>query len=272
MKKPSIVLLSILLFYSAACAYMFVVQRSLLFPTDPDDVAQWVAQVPGAENQVLLTPDGFGLKVWWKAPASPTNPVYLYFHGNSETLLSRAERRAALTADGAGLLALSWRGYGGSEGSPSEAGLMTDARTALAWLVERHALAQVILYGESLGTGVAVNLASQVEAAGLILDSPYTAIVDIAAERYWWLPVKLLSRDHFNSMQFAPLVQEPAFVYHCSDDRIVPYDQGKVLFAALGSQDKTMKTLQQRCHVPSIEPLLPDLKAFERRLGFRPQI
>jgi fermentation-respiration switch protein FrsA (DUF1100 family) len=258
----------LLTLYCLACLYMYLSQRALLFPADTDDVAQWVGEVPGASNRVLVTPDGINLKAWWKAPANEQQPVYLYFHGNSETLLSRAERLAALTGDGAGLLALSWRGYGGSGGAPSEAGLLTDARTAWAWLMQQVSPAQVILYGESLGTGVAVHLASEQEAAGLILDSPYTAIVDVAAERYPWLPVRLLSRDQFDSMKYAAKVDEPAFVYHCREDRIVPFSQGEVLFAALGSAAKAFTALPRRCHVPSIEPLLPQLRDFARSLGF----
>jgi fermentation-respiration switch protein FrsA (DUF1100 family) len=254
--------------YFTACAYMYMTQRSLLFPVDTDDVGQWVDQVPGAQNIVLTTPDGIKLKAWWKAPANGQEPVYLYFHGNSETLLSRAERLAALTAGGAGLLAVSWRGYGGSEGDPSEAGLLADARTAWDWLEARVPSRQVIIYGESLGTGIAVHLASEKDAAGLILDSPYTAIVDVAAERYPWLPVRLLSKDHFDSLLYAGQVTEPAFVYHCTMDTIVPFSQGEVLFAALGSPIKAFTPLPRRCHVPSIEPLLPELASFAQSLGF----
>jgi fermentation-respiration switch protein FrsA (DUF1100 family) len=269
MKKT--VILTCMIFcalYVSACGYMYMAQRKLLFPVDTDDVAQWVQEVPGAENVVLATPDGINIKAWWKAPADERQPVYLYFHGNSETLLSRAERLAAITAEGAGLLAVSWRGYGGSDGDPSEAGLLTDARTAWDWLATRVPAEQVIIYGESLGTGVAVHLASEKEAAGLILDSPYTAIVDVAAERYPWLPVRLLSKDHFDSMRYAAQVTEPAFVYHCTNDTIVPFSQGEILFAALGSTNKAFIPLPGRCHVPSIGPLLPQLDGYAKSLGF----
>ena len=251
---------------------MYLAQRRILFDADQSDVSTGVDLVPGVENVVLYTPDGLQLNAWWKVPAGAHVPVYLYFPGNSESLLTRDERLAALTAEGAGLLALSWRGYGGSQGQPSEAGLLSDARAAFDWLLERVDQKQIILYGESLGTGIAVQLATELSVAGLILDSPYTSIVDIGRLRYPWLPVRLLSRDHFDSMEYAPAVTAPVFVYHCTEDRIVPYVQGQQLFERLGSTDKTFRSVAGRCHVPSIERLLPDLKAFEQQLGFFSEI
>lgn len=265
----------LLALYLTACTYMFVQQRTIVFNPSQADVALAVGSVPRAINVMLDTTDGETLKAWWVAPAAG-RPVYLYLHGNAGNLegsfsqpTGRAERFAGLTLEGAGLLALSWRGYGGSSGSPSEAGFLVDAETALAWVKQQAPDASVILFGESLGTGVATQLAAREQVAALILDSPFTSIVDVGAGRYPWLPVKLLSKDRFDSQAVAGAIQEPVFIQHCIDDDVVPYAMGQRLYAALASTEKMFRTIAGRCHVPSIFPQLPLLRELETR--FTPQ-
>lgn len=259
------------LLYLAACSYMYFRQRALVFDPSPVDVSLGVGSVPRAENQTLLTPDGEHLKSWW-IPPTPGHPVYLYLHGNAGNLqgsftnpAGRAERYTGLSRAGAGVLALGWRGYGGSSGSPSEAGFKTDAETAVDWLHQHSPDAGIILFGESLGTGIAVQLAAQQGIAALVLDSPYTSIVDVGASRYPWLPVRLLSKDPFESLQFAGMVTEPVLIQQCDKDRVVPYSQGRTLYAALGSAEKLFRTVEGICHVPNILPMLPYLRELEKR-------
>jgi hypothetical protein len=252
--------------YLAACLYMFTVQRGLLFPVDTRDVALDVGTVPNASVVAVQTSDGETLKAWWVPPGAD-QVVYLYFHGNSETLESRNERFALLTSEGAGLLATSWRGYGGSTGVPSEAGLRRDALAAYEWLRRQGAAAQrVIVFGESLGTGVALGLIAVQPVAALVLDSPYTAIYHVAEERYPWLPVALLARDPFDSLALVDAATLPVLVFHCTEDRVVPYRMGQALFAALPSADKHFETVAGRCHVPSVALLLPLFRELERKV------
>lgn len=257
--------------YLAACGYMYFQQRSLVFNPGTDDVALSVDQLPRAQLITLPTPDGETLKAWWVEPQAG-RPVYLYLQGNAGNLLGspkdphgRADRFGGLTLEGAGLFALSWRGYGGSTGSPSEVGLRTDAAAALAWLHEHAPQASILLFGESLGSGIAVQLAAEQQFAALILDSPYTSIVDVGAGRYPWLPVRPLSKDHFESLLHAGDVTEPVLIQHCDHDVTVPYAQGRRLFDALGSAEKTFRVVPGECHVPSIFPQLPLLREFEKR-------
>jgi fermentation-respiration switch protein FrsA (DUF1100 family) len=257
--------------YAGACGFMYFQQRSLVFNPGTEDVAKSVDQVTRAELVTLSTPDGETLKAWWVAPQAG-KPVYFYLHGNAGTLLGsfsdphgRADRFNGLVSDGAGLLALSWRGYGGSTGSPTEAGFRIDAATALAWLQQQVPQASILLFGESLGTGIAVQLAAEHEFAALILDSPYTSIVDVGAGRYPWLPVRPLSKDHFESLIHAGNVTEPVLIQHCDHDVTVPYEQSLRLFAAMGSAEKTFRHIAGQCHVPSIFPQLPLLREFEKR-------
>ncbi len=253
--------------YLAACLAMYLAQRGILFPADTRDVALDVNLVPRASVVELHTDDGETLKAWWVTPAAD-QPVYLYLHGNAETLATRDGRFGLLTADGAGLLAVSWRGYGGSTGAPSEAGLRLDATAAYAWLKEQGIAAErLIIFGESVGTGIATWLSSHEPSAALVLDSPYTAIYRIAQQRYPWLPVTLLSRDPLDSMQWAGAVTVPVFVFHCTGDRIVPYAMGEELFAALASQDKQFERIDRDCHVPSVQSLIPQFRELERKVN-----
>lgn len=253
--------------YLVACAAMYFAQRSILFPADTRDVALDVGRVPNASVVELHTADAETLKAWWVEPASDTAPVYLYFHGNAETLASRDGRFMLLTRDGAGLLGVSWRGYGGSTGSPSEQGFRRDGIAAYEWLVANGIEPRrLIVFGESIGTNIALWLSAQQPTGALVLDSPYTAITELAQRRYPWLPVALLARDPLDSMPWAAEVDVPAFVFHCTGDRVVPYDMGEQVFAALATQDKEFARIERRCHVPSVEPLLEQLRALERKV------
>lgn len=255
--------------YLALCLAMFLAQRHILFVPGSRDVALDVGKVPNARVVELVTDDGETIKAWWVPPRDDTQPVYLYFHGNAETLATRDGRFGLLTAEGAGLLAVSWRGYGGSTGTPSEQGFKLDAQAAYAWLQQQQMRPRrLLVFGESLGTGIAVWLGSQLGIGALILDSPYTAIWHIAQQRYPWLPVSLLMRDRFDSLQWAGAITVPVFVFHCTGDSIVPYHLGAELFAALASADKQLASIDRQCHVPSVLPLLPQLRALERKMGF----
>jgi fermentation-respiration switch protein FrsA (DUF1100 family) len=253
--------------YLIACSAMYFAQRLILFPADTHDVALEVSRVPNARVVELQTADAETLKAWWVTPASDAAPIYLYFHGNAETLASRDGRFTLLTRDGAGLLGLSWRGYGGSTGAPSEQGFRHDGTAAYDWLIDNGIAAQrVIVFGESIGTNIALWLSANRQTGGLVLDSPYTSVSGLAQQRYPWLPVQLLSRDPMDSMRWAGEVNVPAFVFHCTGDSVVPYAMGEQVFAALASNDKQFERIERRCHVPSVEPLMTQLRELEGKL------
>lgn len=253
--------------YLAACSTMYFAQRSILFPADTSDVALDVGRVPNASVVELQTVDAETLKAWWVPPANDAAPVYLYFHGNAETLASRDGRFMLLTREGAGLLGVSWRGYGGSTGSPSEQGFRHDGIAAYDWLIANDIDPQrVIVFGESIGTNIALWLSARQQTGGLVLDSPYTAVYELGKERYPWLPVELLARDPMNSMLWVGEVDVPTYVFHCTGDRVVPYEMGEQVFAALASDDKEFERIERQCHVPSVEPLMTQLRELERKV------
>ncbi len=247
--------------YLAMAAFMYVAQRNLqYFPQQSVKAGIETPAVYGLDGfsvASLHTEDGETLVSWLALPPKADAPVILYMHGNAGTVGDRAERFRLFHEQGFGVLALSWRGYGGSTGSPTEKGLVEDGRAAMKFLQEQGvSAARIILFGESLGTGVATQLAADPKTAPLavILDSPFTSAADVARTRYWFLPVGLLMKDQFRSIDFAPRVSVPVFVLHGTADRIVPYIQGKRLFAAF-TAPKEFLTLQDGNHIDPLTTL-----------------
>ena len=221
----------IALAYLAALGALYSQQRHYLFPLDPTRTDPAVAGIPGLTETTIRTEDGETL-VAWVLPPQEGKPVLLYFHGQSGNLArpGRLERYKALAADGEGLFIVSYRGYGGSTGAPSEVGLRADARAAYKAAAERFGADRLVAYGESLGTGVAVGLAAEAPVKGLILESPYLSTAEVGATRYPWAPVKLLMRDQFRSDELIGKVRAPILILHGVKDPIIPYAQGVALF------------------------------------------
>jgi fermentation-respiration switch protein FrsA (DUF1100 family) len=216
--------------YACGLAVLFFVQRSFLFPvptvlrTSPQE-----AGFPEAEEHVLTTADGEKVIVW-HVPAKPGHPVILYFHGNGDFLAGFFGRFRALIADGTGIVALSYRGYAGSSGQPSERGLLQDAAAAYAFTTARYGADNIVVWGFSLGTGVAVALATEQRIGKLILEAPYTSIADVAASVFWFMPVRLLMRDQFRSDERIARVKAPLLMMQGANDATIPIVLGERLF------------------------------------------
>jgi fermentation-respiration switch protein FrsA (DUF1100 family) len=219
--------------YIGALAALFFTQRSLLFPIPTSErVTPAAAGFPEAEEHVLTTSDGERVIVW-HVPAKPGHAVMLYFPGNGDFLAGRIRRFKAMTSDGAGLVVLSYRGYAGSSGQPSEPGLLRDAAAAYAFTSARYAADRIVVWGFSLGTGVAVVLAAEQKIGKMILEAPYTSTVDIAGALplLRFVPVRLLMRDQFRSDQRIARVAAPLLVMHGDRDQVIPIAAGERLFA-----------------------------------------
>lgn len=152
-------------------------------------------------------------------------------HGKKGELERRTERWQKVRDHGAGILVFSYRGFPGSTGHPTEAGLNLDARATYDWLRKLHPAENIVLHGFSLGTGVAVTLATEVPARALILEAPFTALSDVAALRYPWIPIHLLMIDQFRSLDRINRVKMPILIAHGDQDPTVPYAQGEELLA-----------------------------------------
>ena len=188
------------------------------------------AGFPQVEEHVLATADGEKVIVW-HMPAKPGHPVILYFHGNGDFLAGFFGRFRDLIADGTGIVALSYRGYSGSSGKPSEQGLLQDAATAYAFTTARYDAEKVVAWGFSLGTGVAVALAAEQPVGKLILEASYTSIADVAAAMFPIFPVRLVLKDQFRSDDRIARVKVPLLVMHGARDFTIPITFGERLFA-----------------------------------------
>ena len=178
----SLIILAILA-YGGVLALMYVFQRSLMYFPDRARTPPAAAGLPQAEEVALTSSDGESLIAWY-VPPQGSKPLVIYFHGNGGALNLRADRFRWLTTDGFGLLGLSYRGYGGSSGKPSESGLLLDAMAAYDFAAARFPAGRIVLWGKSLGTGVAVALAVERPIGGLILDAPFTSAADIGAAAF----------------------------------------------------------------------------------------
>ncbi len=233
--------------YVCGLLALFLAQRAVLFPapttapTSPLD-----AGFPEAEEHVLTTADGEKVIVW-HVPAKPGHPVVLYFHGNGDYLAGFFGRFRSIIADGTGVVALSYRGYAGSSGKPSEQGLMRDAAAAYAFTSARYAAGKIVVWGFSLGSGVAVALAADRPIGKLILEAPYTSIADVAASAFWFAPVRLLIRDTFHSDRRIAQVRVPLLMLHGALDPTIPITFGERLFA-LANEPKRFVRLARGGH------------------------
>src|SRR3954451_7768130 len=225
--------------YLALGALMFFAQRALMYFPERIRTAPAAAGFPQAEEITLDTADGEKV-IAWHVPPRGEKPLVIYFHGNGGSLRLRVDRFQKLAANGFGLLALSYRGYGGSTGSPSERGLIEDARAAYAYAADRYP-DRIVLWGESLGTAVAIALAAEKPVSKLILDAPFTSAADIAAAVYWFLPVRLLMRDTFRSDQRIGNVNVPVLILHGEADVVVPIVYGERLLAMIPGKKQMVR-------------------------------
>lgn len=223
--------------YGALVGGLYLFQRDLLYLPDTTRPSLARAAIPGVSEIEIGTADGLRLLAWY-APAQPGRPTFLYLHGNGGHIAYRADRARKLTGAGYGLLLAGYRGYGGNPGSPSEDGFHADAEAALAWLADRNVpVGRIVLYGESLGSAVAVRLAAETAVraapvAALVLEAPFTSIADVAQHHYPYVPARALVKDRFDAASRIAGVGTPVLIMHGERDRVVPVGFGRALFAA----------------------------------------
>ena len=217
--------------YLCGLVVLFFAQRAIIFPipqtirTPPE-----AAGFPEAQEHILTTADGEKVIVW-HVPARPGHPVVLYFHGNGDYLAGFFGRFRDMIADGSGIVALSYRGYAGSSGQPDERGLLQDAAAAYAFTTARYNADRIVVWGFSLGTGVAVALAAEHPVGKLILEAPYTSSEDVGAALFRFAPVRWLIRDRFRSDARIGRVTAPLLIMHGARDPTIPISLGERLFA-----------------------------------------
>lgn len=255
------------LFAAVLTAYLGIVvlvaasQRSVIYPAPPPRVAP-----PGYAPVALRTADGLTLTAGYR-PARAGLPTVLLFHGNGMVWPDGLYVTELLASRGYGLLLAEYRGYNGNPGKPNEQGLYHDARAALAFLHSSGVESQdVVLAGLSIGSGPAVQLATEHEVRGLILISPFASLVATASATYPWLPVRWLLRDRYDNLAKLPSVTAPVLILHGDADRLIPPAHVERLAAARPGAEIVL--LPGRGHNMATDPLAERLQLeFLERLG-----
>jgi fermentation-respiration switch protein FrsA (DUF1100 family) len=237
--------------YGLFCLFMFLLQDRLLYSTDKNlkAINEYNIAEHGFYEVRLKTHDLENLVLWYKKPSKFNSPTIIYFHGNAGNIAWRSQKYIKFTQEsGYGLLALSYRGYGRSSGNPSEEGLYIDAQAAVRFLQEQGVQTEdIILYGESLGSAVATELAVKDQFKALILEAPFTSLPDIAQQKYWYIPARFLVKEKYNTLAKIPNIHTPLLIFHGVKDRLVPIENGKKIFKA-ANYPKDMIVFNEKGH------------------------
>jgi fermentation-respiration switch protein FrsA (DUF1100 family) len=247
--------------YLGVLALLYFNQQKLLYFPDvgrpsagPDGLLQTIA---------YRSSDGIELNSLYRAPPSDAARVLLHFHGNAGNIGDRVGRILPYADAGMGILLAEYRGFGGNGGSPSERGFYDDARAAIAHLRKQGVEpGRIVFYGESLGSGVAVQMATEFACGALVLEAPYSSVVDVAQGRYWMFPVRALVRDRYDSTEKIARVRCPIFIMHGTADRVIPIRYGERLYE-LAPSPKEMKVYPGLGHVG-----FDEIRGFDAVLDF----
>ncbi len=234
------ILAAIVIAYAAVIGALYFAQRSLMYHPGGGLATPTASGVPEMVAITTDTEDGLRLVSWYRS-AVAGRPTLIYFHGNAGAIDDRGGKVRPYLDAGYGVLLAGYRGYGGNPGSPTEAGLYADADAALNYLKGLGVRpAEMVVYGESLGSGVAVEMAYQMSVAGepagaVVLEAPFSSMGDAAASHYPYVPARILIRDKYQSISKINAIGAPLFIVHGDSDRVVPIALGKRLFDAASS-------------------------------------
>jgi len=228
-------LLVVFITWCGIAVYLYFSQsRMLYYPDMPSRVLQGSpADIGLAYDTVwLMAGDGTRLHAWF-VPATTARGTLLFNHGNAGNIGDRLDSISLFHSLGLNVLIYDYRGFGESEGKPSEQGTYLDANVAWDYLLEERMISpqEIIIFGRSLGAAMAADLASQNLSAGVILESAFTSVPDMAASLYPWLPVRWLSRYQYNNLEKIDRITSPLLVMHSRADEIIPFTHGEQLFA-----------------------------------------
>ncbi len=222
--------------YALFAGLVYVFQSRMIFQPDlfGDDSGGDPSRIGlDFEDVFMEAEDGVRLHGWF-VPAQPSRGVLLFFHGNAGNITHRLESIALFHRLGLSVFIVDYRGYGKSEGRPTEQGTYRDARAAWRYLTETRSVPadRILLFGRSLGAAMASRLATETSPAGLIVESGFTSIPDMAARHYPYLPVRLLTRFRYATLDHVRSVAAPILVVHSHDDEIAPFEMGERIFEA----------------------------------------
>jgi len=224
-------IISIVFIYLFFGLILFTFQRKIIFNTSEKPKKPKYYGLSNTEEIYIPTKDGFYLLAWYSEPKN-NNPTLIYFHGNSFDIGERSHRIEKYIKNGWGVLLLAWRGYSGNKGKPTEFNLYIDAESSLNWLEQNTSTIKnnIVLYGESLGTGVALEMATRYVFKSVILEAPFTSIFDLALKRYKLFPFKFLVLDKFDNISKINKILSPLMIISGKKDEVVPHYHSLKLF------------------------------------------
>ena len=263
-------ILALVSFYVLLLIAVFFFQSSLLYhPSIDSHVKDQVSREPTEIEKIkITTKDKIDLIGWFYNQDLEKFKTILFFHGNAGSLENRTYKLNHFKDLNVNFLIIAWRGFSGNKGKPNEMGLYEDARSAIKWLntigIKEN---NIILYGESLGTGVAVEVAQNKNYAGVILESPFTSMINMGKKYYPFFPVRFLIKDKFESYKKITNISVPILIMHGKVDKIVPYDMGKKMYE-LANEPKFFYSQEYGDHMIDYdEKLLVTLKQFIQSLN-----
>ncbi len=231
--------------YGIVVVALFFLQRGMIYHPGGPLVSPGLAGVAEMKPvSIISSNESLSLTSWYK-PAEGKMPTIVFFHGNAGNIDDRGHKARPFLDAGFGMLLVGYRGFGGNPGKPSEQGLYSDARANLDFLATKKVPpGKWVMYGESLGTGLAVQMAferaDKNPLGAVILESPYTSLGDAGHVHYPFIPVRILLRDQFRSLDKIAAIKSPLFVFHGTTDNVIPMAQGRALFQAAGAPKESL--------------------------------
>ena len=256
------ILLIFVLIYFFVLISTYIFQRNLLYhPTENNYSGDQI--LVSVEKIKIKTQDDIELISWFHNKNLNNYKTILFLHGNAGSLENRIHKINHFQSMNINFLIIAWRGFSGNEGKPTEKGLYEDAESAIKWLKSKGIKENnIIIYGESLGTGVATEIAQNKNFAGIILESPFTSMIDAGKDKYPYLPVRLLLKDKYESDKKIKNINSPILIMHGKVDNIVPFHMGKKMYE-LANEPKYSYFSEYDDHMMEFnEKLLKALKKF----------
>ena len=260
-------ILIIFVIYFLVLVFLYFYQRNLLYHPNENNYSGDKISVD-IEKVKIQTADNIKLLGWYHEKNLKDYKTLVYFHGNAGSLENRIHKLNHFQDMNINFLIIAWRGFNGNKGKPSERGLYVDGKSAIDWLKKKGVDEKnLILYGESLGTGVATHLAQNKNYAGVILETPFTSMVDAARNFYPYIPINLLLKDKFENFKKVKNINTPILVMHGEVDQIVPFSMGKKIYEIANNPKYSYFTKYDNHMMEYDEKLVLALKSFIKSLN-----
>ena len=260
-------ILIIFFIYFLVLVFLYVYQRNLLYHPNENNYSGDEISV-NIKKVKILTLDNIELLGWYHEKNLKDFKTLIFFHGNAGSLENRIHKLNHFQDMNINFLIIAWRGFSGNNGKPSEQGLYEDGKSAIDWLLKKGINEKnLILYGESLGTGVATHLAQNKNFAGIILETPFTSMIDAAKTFYPYIPVNLLLKDKFENYKKVKNINSPILVMHGEADQIVPFSMGIKIYESANKPKYSHFTKYDNHMMEYDENMILALKSFLRSLN-----